>query len=196
MSLRGGLFVLICAVTLLYPFIIYEGIAVLGPSFLAKFLLLLVLGRVLLRGEFRKPGQWVQLVSISALCLLAAWLESESLLRFYPVVMNLAFAALFLFSLFTPQPLIERFARMFSREVPPHAIHYLRNLTKLWALLLLLNATVSAYTACCVSLQTWTLYNGVVVYCLFLAFMAVEYLYRRRYRRKLVQKAAQQEQLI
>ena len=80
-----------------------------------------MLGRVILRRDYARPEQWLQLILIGSLCLVAAWLQSESLLRFYPVVMNLAFSGLFLHSLSTDTCLAERFARVFSTSVPEHA---------------------------------------------------------------------------
>jgi uncharacterized membrane protein len=60
----------------------------------------------------------------------------------------------------------------------------MRGLTKLWALLLLLNAAVAAYTACCLSLAEWTIYNGVIAYLVFGAFTLGELINRHFYKKR------------
>lgn len=186
------LFGAVAVATAVYPLIVYNGIQHLGPSVLSLILFFLLLGRVVLRGEYHQPEQYVQLVLVGGLCLFAAWQKSELVLRFYPVAMSLAFACFFAISLRAETTLIERFARVFVKDIEEHQRQYMRGLTVWWALLLLLNAAVAAYTACCLSLSLWTLYNGAIAYIVFGLFTLGElinrHFYKKRYERRLQQK--------
>lgn len=182
------LFGAVAIATAVYPLIVYNGIQQLGPSVLSLILFFLLLGRVVLRGEYHQPEQYVQLVLVGGLCLFAAWQKSELVLRFYPVAMSLGFACFFAISLRAETTLIERFASVFVKDIEEHQRQYMRGLTVLWALLLLLNAVVAAYTACCLSLSMWTLYNGAIAYIVFGLFTLCElinrHFYKKRYERR------------
>jgi len=130
--------------TFIYPFIVFTSIEKIGPASLSI--------------------QYLQLALVGSLCLIAAWQQSEFLLRFYPVAMNLVFSAFFFLSLRKEITLIEKFSQYFVKNPEPHQRKYMRGLTKAWGLLLLLNACLASYTACCSSLEVWTLYNGVISY--------------------------------
>ena len=129
------LLAIIAVVTAVYPFIIYTGINQLGPVVLSLVLFILLLARVILRGDFDKPEQSVQLVLVGSLCLAASWLESEVLLRYYPVLMSVGFAFFFAISLRTEHSLIERFASIVKKDIEPHQRIYMRGLTKIWVVL-------------------------------------------------------------
>lgn len=186
------LFGAVAIATAVYPLIVYNGIQQLGPSVLSLILFFLLLGRVVLRGDYHQPEQYVQLVLVGGLCLFAAWQKSELVLRFYPVAMSLGFACFFAISLRTETTLIERFASVFVKDIEEHQRQYMRGLTVLWALLLLINAVVAAYTACCLSLSQWTLYNGAIAYIVFGLFTLGElinrHFYKKRYERRQQQK--------
>lgn len=178
-------FIAIAAATAVYPFIIYSNLQAWGPATLALGLFVLLLARVLVRGSFRQPEQYLQLILVGCLCMLAAVLQSEDLLRYYPVVMSLAFAAFFASSLAAQTSLIERFASMRGQsEFAPHQRSYMRRLTIVWALLLAVNATIAAYTACCMSLKSWTLYNGLISYLILGIFSLAELIVRFYYKKK------------
>ena len=176
----GGL---IAAVTVTYPFLVYYGLNQYGPSIFAIFLFILLVLRVVIKGSYQEPSQWLQLLVIGTFCAVVVFVGSEQLLRFYPVLMSLGFSALFAFSLTSKTTLVERFAKMSGQDYPEQAIGYMRNLTKVWAILLFFNAIVSGYTACCVSLKFWTLYNGLLAYFLLGGFALGELIFRHFYKR-------------
>lgn len=180
----------IAVVTAIYPFVVYFGINYFAPASLALMLFVLLLVRFLLLGAHRRVAQFVQLLLVGVLCLLVVWFQSEELLRYYPVLMNLGFAAFFWFSLNTDQPLIERFASVFIRDISVHAKRYMRGLTKVWALLLLVNSGISLYTACCLSMKQWALYNGAIVYVVYGTFTVCEMIYRQHYKKQHANKAS------
>ena len=171
-------------VTALYPFAIYFGLAHFQPASLALVLFGVLLLRFLLLADDKTPVQALPVVLVGCLCLMVAWFQSETLLRYYPVLMNLSFAGLFWFSLRGEKTLIERFAGVLNKEFDQHALHYMRGLTKAWAFLLLVNAAVSFYTACCVSFKFWALYNGIVAYFVFAIFTLFELCYRYFYKKR------------
>ena len=178
------LFTLIGIATVAYPFIVYTSLNQIGPATLSIVLFVLLLARVLLRGEFGQPEQYAQLGLVGSLCLLAAWRDSELILRYYPVAMSLGFSLFFAISLWSETTLVERFARLFIDDIEQHQRDYMRGLTVLWALLLLLNAAVAAYTACCLSLTQWTLYNGAIAYVVFGVFTLCELINRHFYKKR------------
>lgn len=181
MKYKTIIFAVIAIVTIAYPFIVYSTLNTFGASSLALILFLIMLARVIMRGEYKQPEQYAQLGLVGGLCIFAAWFNSETLLRYYPVMMNVAFACFFALSLRSEKPLIERFASMFMKKIPEEGRSYMRTLTKVWAVFLLLNASIAFYTACCLSLKAWTLYNGLFSYVFFGGFMLLEYIYRRIY---------------
>lgn len=178
------LFGIIGIATVVYPFIVYTSLNKIGPATLSLVLFFLLLGRVILRGEFDKPEQYAQLGLVGSLCLLAAWRDSELILRYYPVAMSLGFSLFFAISLRAEMTLVERVARIFTDEIEQHQRDYMRWFTILWALLLLINAAVAAYTACCLSLAQWTIYNGVIAYVVFGLFTLGELINRHFYKKR------------
>jgi len=188
MRAKAPLLILIAFATVLYPLVIFFGLDNLGPSILSLILFFLLLLRIFLKGEFDRSEQYVQLLLVGGLCLFAAWQKSEAILRYYPVLMNLCFAVFFALSLRGEITLVERFARMFVDDIQEHQRQYMRGLTWCWFFLLLINGGVSAYTACCLSLSQWTLYNGLVAYIVFALFALGElvnrHLYKKRYAKR------------
>lgn len=181
-----AVFVLLAVLTVIYPFIVYTSLEAWGPGTLAMGLLVILTVRVLLRRDFRQPEQYLQLVLVGGLCVLAAWFQSEDLLRYYPVAMSLAFSGFFAVSLRSDTSMIERFANWSGdQEFETHQRRYMRQLTKVWALVLLLNASVAAYTACCMSLASWTVYNGLIAYIVLGVLGFGELVYRHFYRKKM-----------
>jgi len=99
---------------------------------------------------------------------------------FYPVIINSALALIFSYSLINPPPVIERLARLSRADLPFHAVLYTRKVTKVWLGFFIINGVVASYAALFTSLQTWTLYNGLIAYILMALLFAGEYLVRLR----------------
>ena len=174
--------IVICVIA--YPFLVYFLTEFLSPRWFALFLLCLFVLRFLYLGDTKKFKDWSLLTLVAAFCVSVVLIDSQQLLKFYPVLMNVGMALLFFVSLLGKQSLIERFANMGKKKPPPEARPYLRRLNVAWGLLLLLNGLVSAYTAWYSTLSVWTLYNGVLSYLLIATFAAVEFVYRSYYKRK------------
>jgi len=98
--------------------------------------------------------------------------------------MSVGFSALFAYSLTSKTSLIERFAKMAGTDYAPEAIGYMRKLTLIWAVFLACNAIVAAYTACCMPLKAWTLYNGLIAYFLMGLLSVSELVFRYFFKKK------------
>ncbi len=165
-----------------YPLLVYFGLQQYGSRGLA----IVLLAFVCIRYYLVRPATALQnvgaiVVGFFSLCIIA--LDSEILLRFYPVVLSVSIAAFFFFSLWNKKTAIEKFAEMAGENVTPIARFYMRRLTICWVVLMLLNAAIAAYTALFMSLSHWTLYNGFLSYLLIGLFMLCEWFYRQHYKR-------------
>jgi len=184
MPYRNLLYAVIALLAAAYPFVVYYGLNHYSASVFAWVLFALLIVRVVIKGNYKEPSQWMQLVVVGGFCIIVAVVNSEELLRYYPVLMSLGFSALFAFSLRSKTSLIERFAKMSGTEYSPQALNYMRSLTLVWAIFLAFNAVIAAYTACCMSLKSWTLYNGLLAYFLLGGFSLAELVFRHFYKKK------------
>ena len=66
--------------------------------------------------------------------------------------------------------------------LPDIAIDYTRQVTKVWCLFFLFNGVVAAGLTLWAPLSWWTLYTGVIAYCLMGVLFAGEWLVRQRVR--------------
>ena len=167
-----------------YPFLVYFLIDKFSPRWFALFLLGLFALRFLYLGNNKHSKDWLLLSAVSAFCLAVFVIDSQQLLKFYPVLMNAGIGMMFFVSLSFKQSLIERFANMAKKKPPPEAKDYLRRLNVVWGSLLILNALVSAYTAWYSSLSVWAFYNGLLSYVIIGIFVVCELIYRGHYKRK------------
>jgi uncharacterized membrane protein len=116
-----------------------------------------------------------------------AWMP----LKLYPVVVSAVLLALFAASLVYPPSAIERFARLREPDLPPEAVAYTRRVTQVWCLFFIFNGITAFATALWASDAAWTLYNGLISYCLMGVLMAAEWLVRRRVRARIAASSAQ-----
>ena len=176
--------IILTVLAISYPLLVYFGLHLTGASAFG-ILLAGVLTLRLITGlqTLDKKHRTLYLLLI-AYSLTISLVNSEPLLRFYPVIISLALASLFILSVLTNRPLITETLRKLKRPLPQEAITYLHRLTLLWGLLLLANAGVAAYTACCMSLAQWTLYNGALSYLIFALFFLLELVFRQWFKHR------------
>jgi len=167
-----------------FPFFVHYGLRYVDPVVFAAILFVLLMVRAWLTPSDNKIGKAVMLSIIILYCASIAFFDSELLLRYYPVLISLYVALMFFLSLFDNESLVERFAKLSGKPYPDEARSYMKTLTKLWVLLLIMNAVVAWYSACCSSNDFWLLYNGFISYCIVLGFIFIEWLFRQFYRRK------------
>ncbi len=166
---------------LAYPFAVYFGIEQLSPRIFAALLGGLWLARLLL-GEPRPGSRWMALAAL-AFCLLLGLAGEPALLRWYPVLLSGMLLGLFGFSLKFGPPLVERLARLREPDLPAVAVHYTRQVTRVWALFFLVNGLIATALTLWAPLAWWTLYNGLIAYALMGLLFAGEWLVRQRVRR-------------
>ena len=178
-------------VTLVYPFVVFYGLAEFSIRWVSFTLLLLFSIRLLiLRKSTSIKNNSAQVlgpiaskvisVLVLSFLLFSFLFDLELGLLFYPVIINSALALIFSYSLVNPPPVIERLARLTQADLPAHAVIYTRTVTKVWLGFFILNGLVACYTALFTSLQTWTIYNGFIAYILMAILFCREYLVRLR----------------
>ena len=104
----------------------------------------------------------------------------------YPVVLSLIFFTLFFSSLFSKQTLIEKIARIKNPNLPAAGVRYTKKLTQIWCIFFIFNAS---FIAGCVLLKNyylWTIYTGVISYCLMGMLFGGDFLYRHYFLEKTV----------
>lgn len=178
--LRLLLNAILVLLTLLYPFAVYYGLEYqqLEARYLAVFLLAVFALRQLLgrkKKGVEQPYSRLLFILLVIFLLLVFMANSESSLRFYPVLINLSMLFTFAYTLVYPPTIIERFARLSSKDFPPEAVAYSRKLTLVWCAFFSANAVFSAYTALFFSLHAWSLYNGLIAYGFVALIFIVEY---------------------
>ncbi|RRJ95119.1 DNA gyrase subunit B [Opitutaceae bacterium TAV4] len=168
----------------LYPFAIYAGVSSWGIGVLAP-LLLAVFGLRLLRARPRPRELFpvtVAVATVGIILVMASWiLKRSGWLLYYPVAVSLILLAVFGWTLLRPPSLVERLARLADPRLPPAAVAYTRNVTRVWCVFFACNALAALATCLRGDLRLWTLYNGAVSYLLIGLLMAGEWLVRRRF---------------
>ena len=96
----------------------------------------------------------------------------------YPVIASFTLGLIFTKSLLSPPSLIERLARITEPNLNADGVAYTRKVTLAWALFCFINGLLSAATALWTETFFWTLYNGVISYCLMGVMLVTEYIIR------------------
>ncbi len=189
-KLRAGLALAAGGLLVLYPLLVYFGVAHLGLAGIAVVLIAVaVLRLVALKlgsadRAFGAPQAWLLSGGAIALAVTSLWSGSGQALLYYPVLVNGALLLVFGASLFFGPTVVERIARWHDRDLPAAAVPYLRRVTFAWCLFFVGNGAIALYTAMRTSFATWTLYNGFLAYLLIGAMFGGELLTRRRAMRK------------
>jgi uncharacterized membrane protein len=103
-------------------------------------------------------------------------------LKLYPVIVSAVLFAAFFRSLYAPQTLVEKMARIRDPELGPEGVAYTRKVTKLWCGFMLLNGSAALFLAVFASTEAWALYTGVIAYVLMGLLFAGEWLVRQKVR--------------
>lgn len=169
-----------------YPLIVYAGIGHVSPAvFVALALAVLGIRLAWARGENRTGAFSGALIAVGLALIALLFYDGMIAAKAYPVLMSLAFAALFGGSLAFPPTLVERFAALTGTVATAPARLYMRRVTLVWFVFLLANAGVSAWTALAGDPAVWAFYNGFLSYLLMGILMGGEFLVRRRIQRRL-----------
>ncbi len=167
-----------------YPFFVYFGIKSLPPSFFG----LVLMGLLALRFGVLEPGE--RLILLPGLLVFMAYavtmavLDNTWMILFYPALVNFVMCAVFANSLRYEEPLLLRIVRNRGYAISAVTPRYLYRLTAVWAVFFALNGIVSLWTST-LSLEAWTLYNGLISYFIIALLFGVEYLFRRSYKKRM-----------
>jgi len=173
----------IAIVVLLYPLAIYFGLQQFEPKYLAILLTILVLVRGLfLSSNLLKhlKGSWFLLMLAGLTIAALSFIQNSTLgLKLYPIIISSSFLLLFTYSLFKPPTVIERLARLQDPDLPDSGIIYTRKVTIVWCCFFIVNIIIASYTVFYTTIETWTLYNGLISYLLMGSLFLGELLYRK-----------------
>jgi uncharacterized membrane protein/peptidoglycan/xylan/chitin deacetylase (PgdA/CDA1 family) len=165
-----------------YPALAYFGLAHLGARSAALLLLLAVaasqLPRVIARPGALRGLAWLGL-AVGALLGLAALLDDSRFILAYPALVNFVLLSQFGWSLRSPPPMVERFARLQVDDLDATEARYCRTVTQVWCGFFLFNGTAAALLAFLGSREWWALYTGLVAYLLMGSLFTVEYVVRK-----------------
>lgn len=176
--------VVIVGIFIAYPFIVYFGIRFFPPSFFGLFLVALLA----LRFGVLAPGERLVLLPVLSVFLgyaiVTAVLDSAAMLLYYPALVNFSLFVTFANSLRYEEPLLLKLVRGRAATIRWYTPRYLYRLTAFWAGFFLLNGIVSLWTST-LSMETWTVYNGLISYFIVAVLLVGELLFRSGYKRKM-----------
>ena len=177
---------LLAIILIFYPVIVYMGLSYFEPRYIAIVLIGIFALRLASSQSVKNKLPWLKLTSVLAISvlLLTAIFDIEIGVLLYPVVMNLGLLFIFAFSLYKKPSVIETLARIQEPELDQFAVKYTENVTLVWCVFFCLNGSIALYTALFLSLEQWTLYNGLISYILMGTIMSVEWLIRLRVKAK------------
>lgn len=178
--------VVICG-TVLYPVLMYVTLRSYSPRLIA-----ILIGGVALLSAFSKDkGQHtyqltIPIVAIMMICLVSVIMNQPAVMLYLPSLISANFLVSFGYTLLRPPSMVEVFARrMTDMVLVEEQLHYCRQVTLIWTLFFAVNGAVAIFTACCTSLEMWSLYNGLIAYgvmgLLFLTELCYRYWRFRRY---------------
>lgn len=172
----------IAVLAILYPVLAYLGLTYGSPSAVAAGLAVILLLRLKFGPSMPIGSAYIKLFVVTIFIVMGYSLvtNSEYGIRYYPVAISLAFLFIFSISLFAKQTAIERIARITTPNLPPRQIAYTRKVTILWCSFFFINGCIAFYTAQFSDIETWTLYNGFISYCLMGLLGGGELLIRKR----------------
>lgn len=187
MHVQRGLRWLATGLIIAWPFLISVGIAHHSLQWLLPLLTLVLLLRAWQIRHQAGPMRVITLISAlagSVLCAASWILNAQYWLLYYPVVINLLMLSVFGGSLWTSMPLIERIARLREPHLPPRAIRYTRNVTRVWSLFFIVNGGIALGTALWGDMTLWSAWNGVISYLLIGLLMTGEWIVRQRVKKR------------
>ena len=176
--------ILAVAGAVVYPSLVWFGLSNVPPATFVLIGVACIGARAVgSRRLKRSPAECGAFLLAAILLVLLLAISPNIAARAYPVVISLAMAAVFAASLRYPPTIVERIARLTEPDLPPQGVVYTRQVTRVWVVFLLGNATVSLSSVLWGSLDQWMLWNGVLSYVAMGTLFAGEFLVRQWVRR-------------
>lgn len=163
-----------------YPLIVYFGLKYSEPAVVAGiFAGILVLRHFLVKSS-KATIPHLQIMTVSGIGLLvfATFANSAIALKFYPVVINACFLAVFAYSLYKAPTVIEIIASKFE-TLDDKGRRYTRQVTKVWCGFFIINGSIACATVFHPDPTVWLTYNGLISYVLMGTLMGVELIIRK-----------------
>lgn len=171
---------LLAAALIAYPFVVYIGLQTGHIEAAACFIFF----AAVLNAFFKKNKTiFFCAIAAGAILLSALLFASKLTIKFYPVIVTVAWLASFASSLSTT-PMIEIFARLREPNLDAQAIAYCRNATIAWCIFFIFNGLIALDSALFRSDAWWALYNGLISYCLIALMFALEWCVRLLVKRR------------
>lgn len=165
-----------------YPLTVWLGLSKLSVRHVAAILLaFLVPGAAIRIWKHRSQAKQLLGLSVSAVLLigLAMAFNDERFMRAYPVIVSAVMLIQFAWTLKSPPPMVERFARMQADDLNAEELAYCRSVTVIWSLFFAANGTACALLALAGSRDAWALYTGLISYVLMGLLFAGEFVVRK-----------------
>ena len=125
---------------------------------------------------------WAAALAMSGLSAAIAVTDSETLLRAYPIAVNVGMLIAFGATLVGGGPsMIEKFARIREPDLDERSVRHTRRVTQVWCGCFAFNACASAVSMIWGSRAVWVLYNGFVTYLLVGVLIVAELAWRHAF---------------
>lgn len=130
--------------------------------------------------EFQKKFAYTM-----AMLLGLVWLtRTNTLMYWYPVIINGVMLVLFGSSLWAKQTFVERLARITEPDLPEAGVRYTRKVTRLWCGVFVFNIVITSALIFFGQLEWWAIYSGVISYVILALVMTAEWIVRQFVMRK------------
>jgi len=186
--MRKLLTFIVALLILCYPFAVYFGINHLSPRYFGLAIAILFSLRLLLLKKSNSKSIKIITILIAIIgitvSLLASLSNSAVVIKLYPCAVSLLLLGIFGYTLYQPPSLIEKLARLTTKDLPPEAISYTYKVTIVWCVFFTFNAAIAFWTALFSSMKTWTFYNGFLSYILIGSLFAIEWIIRQFIKRQ------------
>ncbi len=170
----------------LYPLAMYVGLKTFSPRFVAVFCgSMVVVGTVLKQRNQHTLRLLAPVSGVMLLCLISAFFNQSHVMLYLPALISLNLLISFGYTLFRPPSMAAIFAqRATTMTFNEEQLRYCRLVTLIWVIFFVFNGTVAGLTACCKTLEVWSLYNGLIAYGAMGLLFTAELFYRHwRFRR-------------
>ena len=173
--LKGALGGFAALLACLYPFWAWWGLERFGILPVALVLAVVMALKAMVSRSPKNLGFVAIAVLLAAL---SALLDAEEPMLFYPVAVNLFLLWLFGSSL-SATPIVEKFARLRTPDLPPEGVRWCRGVTKVWCGFFIANGIAALATVLYGDREIWMLWNGCASYVLIGVLFAGEFLLRK-----------------
>lgn len=172
----------------LYPAAVFLSVSVFHfPVRLVGFVIIVLAASLLLLKKGKVPVAPLIMGIVAFTVILT---DSEIVLRFYPVAVNLVFLFTFGMSLRHDETVIFTFACLGDKSIKWNGNiktvqRYCRRVTCVWCVFFVVNGSIAAFTVFQQSTGIWALYNGLVSYILIGCLFAAEFIVRGRMQKRI-----------